>query len=74
MIPICIKYLTVSQNEDNTYNIVYIVDIIDGDELYEDCEVVIPRAVTINDNLLSFPYYNNEEEIFFVISIPEEYR
>lgn len=70
MIPTYIKYLTVSQNEDLTYNIVCIADMSDGINTYENCELIIPKAVTINNNLLSFPYYNEEGESIITITIP----
>lgn len=70
MIPISIKYITVSRNEDFTYNVVYIADLLDGDTLYEDCEVILPRVVKLDNNIIVFPYYNEEEEILITITIP----
>ena len=75
MIPDYVKYLTVSQNEDSTYNIVYIADMTDGDTIYEDCEIMLPKSVSFNDDIVTFPYYSdNEEEIIVTITIPGDYK
>lgn len=72
MIPNFIKYITISQNEDLTYNAICIADLSDGTTTYEDCELIIPKAVFIEGNIIIFPYYNNEEETLITIAIPEE--
>ena len=71
MIPNFIKYITISQNDDLTYNAVCIADLSDGTTTYEDCELIIPNVVLIEDNAIAFPYYNNEEETLITIAIPE---
>ena len=72
MIPNFIKYITISQNDDLTYNAVCIADLSDGINTYEDCELIIPSAVFIEDNIIAFPYYNNDQETLITIVIPEE--
>ena len=69
MVPNYVKHLTVSKNEDSTYNIVYITDMIDGDTVYENCEVILPRVVKLNNDMIIFPYYD-EEETLVTITIP----
>ena len=71
MIPYEIKYVEVSQNEDLTYNVVYIADLLDGDTLYKNCEIITPRVAKINGNLLSFPYYDKDGDTMVTIVIPE---
>ena len=71
MVPYEIKYLTVSQNEDLTYNVVYIADLLDGDYLYTNCEIITPRVAVIDDGLLSFPFYDKDGDSMITITIPE---
>ena len=52
-IPNFIKYITISQNDDLTYNAVCIADLSDGINTYEDCELIIPSAVFIEDNIIA---------------------
>ena len=73
MIPYKIKYITVSQNEDSTYNVVYIADLLDGNMLYTNCEIITPRVAEINGNLLSFPFYDKDGDTMLTITISEEY-
>ena len=72
MTPAYVKHITVSQNEDGTYNIVYIADLLDGEQLYEDCEIVMPRAAILDDNIVLFPYYSDEGESLITLVIPED--
>lgn len=74
MIPINIKYITVSRNEDFTYNVVYIADLLDEEQVYEDCEIILPRVAKIDGKLLCFPYYDEDENLMITITLPEEIK
>lgn len=73
MVPIYIKHITVYENDDFTYNVTAIADFSDGEYIYEDCELVIPEEATWFNNLVIFPYYDENDETIVTIALPEEY-
>ena len=73
MIPLYIKHITVYENNDFTYNVTAIADLSDGETIYEDCELVIPREAIWFNNLVMFPYCDEDDKAIVTIALPEEY-